>query len=167
MADEFDNPQKLVKDILDTYTTDQNVNYEELMHLLLRWGSLTLHIVAPYRPEKLPPEIIQVENGWTIHDYGNRLVISRGEEWPLGHLTNGQMLNSIKRMVDVLSRQGVESVNAVGFPVAMRAAWIMLSDYGIKVPNFDPNPEDFRVRERVRAMMHKEPTLAPRPQPGG
>lgn len=163
---EADNPKKMVEDLLDTYSTDQGINYEELMHLLLRWGSLTLYIVSPLRPEKNPPETIEVQNGWTIFDYGNKLVISRGEEWPLGYLNNGRLLTSIKRMVDLLLRQGVDSVHASGFPFATRAAWMMLSEYGIKVPNFEPTTEDFKVRDRVNAMIKGEPITAPQLQPG-
>lgn len=153
-------PDELVSQLVDAYGSSEKevvdvlFNYEWFMYLLQRWESVTINIISPVLPPRLPAEQIKVKGGWTIHDYGNKLVISRGSEWPEGHATQSGLLNSLNAMITVLlgknnGKAGVD-VDAIGFHDATRAAWLIFTGYGINVRNYKPDVvRDYAMLERI------------------
>lgn len=139
---------------------DSPINSEQAYFLLLLlWGYFEVFVVEDDEEshggeggsyKKYPnssPNIIQVEKGYQIFDYGSLLKTSSGKFY--GSYTTGRLLTTVKSMIDLLIKRGAKQVNFNGLAAAKRFAWIECEKFKIKVNNFTPDNQTLTLRDRL------------------
>ncbi|MCR9192905.1 MAG: virulence factor [Gammaproteobacteria bacterium] len=149
------------------------------------WAYFEISIVTPnfpiYEPPKLvPPAAIkgsdELEFVYDIHDYGNKLVTSKGAEMYSAGMSMCRLFYTIEKMIAILVKRlqdedvdgGTEvQVTFDGHLLAQRKAFesIINLAYNVVVTNFDPGAWGERYLEIVKRLVERNygyPSEAPR-----
>lgn len=121
---------------------DKPINSEQAhLFLLLLWGYFEVSIVETHEDNGgeggvslARPNIIQVEKGYPIFDYGVLLKTSPGKLY--GSYTTGRLLTTVSAMIDRLVQRGTKQVKIDGLAAAKRFGWIECESKAIQVLNF-------------------------------
>lgn len=120
-----------------------------LYYLLELWTPITVTILQPVIEHKFPPEIIDVEGGLPIMDYGDQMIIGRVKLWEKASRSSIELASSFDIMlVKLLSREVTEIV-VDGLEKDIKRLWIDYSRHDVNVVNFQPTLEDLETRARV------------------
>jgi hypothetical protein len=90
------------------------------------------------------PDIIQVDKGYPIFDYGRLLKTSPGEFY--GSYTTGRLLTTVNVMINLLDQRGAKRVKMNGLTAAKRFAWTECENKAIRVINFKLDPREKVLR---------------------
>ncbi len=181
---------ELLEEVLKQFQTSPNrladIETRKNTYLLLRlWASLSIFILDPYTPPKRLPEkeedgeggegaaalkpeghiyadIITLENGWKIFDYGDCYATSRGENYD--SMTTGDYIVTVKEMVKKLKERGVTRVALDGLDVGVFVSWFECERNDIQVANYTPTPEQFVQYERIQNVFAELSEKAPKLQ---
>ncbi|MES2998769.1 MAG: hypothetical protein V4700_05570 [Pseudomonadota bacterium] len=93
--------------------------------------------------------IIQVENGYEVSDYGSSLKTSPGKYY--GSYVTGRLLTTVRAMVDLLIKRGAKRVRFSGLPAAERAAWLECKKYHLNTP-FEPDEKAELLHDRLKEL---------------
>jgi hypothetical protein len=134
---------------------DNPINSEQAhLFLLLLWGYFEVSIVETHEDSDggksgllTPPDIIQVEKGYPIFDYGMLLKTSPGKLY--GSYATGRLLTTVSSMIDLLVQRGAKRVKIDGLAAAKRFGWVECENKAIKVINFKPDPKEKVLRFRL------------------
>lgn len=94
------------------------------------------------------PNIIQVEKGYQIFDYGTLLKTSSGKFY--GSYTTGRLLTTVNAMIELLVQRGAKRVKIDGLAAAKRFAWIQCENKAIDVINFQPDTKEKTLRSQLQ-----------------
>ena len=132
---------------------DNPINSKQAhLFLLLLWGYFEVSIVETHEDSDggesgtllIRPDIIQVEKGYPIFDYGTLLKTSPGKLY--GSYTTGRLLTTVGSMIDLLVQRGAKRVKIDGLAAAKRFGWIECENKAIKVINFKPDHKEKALR---------------------
>ncbi len=140
--------------------TDRPANSQQAYLFLLRlWGYFEVSMMLETQENKKSkngsnltttrstPNLIQIENGYLVHDYGSYLKASAGEYYP--SYATGRLLNTVKAMVHLLIQRGAECLQFDGLAAAKRMAWIECKKCKIKVSNFKADTKTHVLQDRL------------------
>lgn len=131
---------------------------ENIYQLSWRWADFHLFILNPVIEPLVPQEVIQpepipstneLEFVYPIHDYGNSLSASKGEEMHEAGLSMCKLYYTIEKMIYILverlKRSGIDTNTEVqvafgGHELAQRKGFesIINLNYNVVITNFDP-----------------------------
>lgn len=140
---------------LATITQNYDINPQAYLYLLLLWGYFEVSMqdgteeiegsgttIAAIRPN-----IIQVEQGYQIFDYGTHLKTAAGKYY--GSYATGRLLTTVREMIKILSARGAKKLQFAGLDAAKRLASLECEKYKIKVTNFTPDNKTQILRDRL------------------
>lgn len=140
--------------LTDTPTTSQ----QAYLFLLLLWGYF--EVSMPEAQENNNSEsgsnpiatrstanLIQIENGYLVHDYGSYLRTSTGAYY--ASYTTGRLLTTVKAMLHLLRQRGAKQLQFHGLAAAQRMAWIECEKYQIKVSNLQVDSKTQLLKDRL------------------
>lgn len=131
---------------------------ENIYQLSWRWADFHLFIINPVIEPLIPPLVIQpeiipgtneLEFVYPIHDYGNRLSASKGDEMLEAGLSMCKLYYTIEKMIYILVERlkggGIDTNTEVqvafgGHELAQRKGFesIINLNYNVVITNFDP-----------------------------
>lgn len=128
---------------------DNPINSEQAhLFLLLLWSYFEVSIVETHEDSDGGEsgtlltllDIIQVEKGYPIFDYGTLLKTSSGKFY--GSYTTGRLLTTVSSIIEILIQRGAKRVKIDGIAAAKRFAWLECERNAIDVINFKPDPRE-------------------------
>lgn len=134
-------------------TQNSDINQQAYLYLLLLWGYFEVTIQDGSDGDSSgstmlsKPNIIQVEQGYQIFDYGTHLKTSAGKHY--GSYTTGRLLVTVREMIKLLSERGAKKLQFSGLDAAKRLASLECEKYKIKVTNFTPDNKTQILRDRL------------------
>lgn len=145
--------------LTDTPSTAQ----QAYLYLLLLWGYFEVSMPETQENNnskagsnplttRSAAKLIQIENGYLVHDYGSYLKTSAGEYY--ASYTTGRLLNTVKAMLHLLIQRGAKQLQFDGLAVAKRMAWIECEKYQIKVSNFQADDKTQLLQDRLSRLDH-------------
>ncbi len=90
-----------------------------IYYIWAQWIDFHIYILTPLIDPQFPPKIIEPgvdkktqkpEHVFPIFDYGNRLSASVGKDLPSGTRSTGKMLNTVKKMIEILLEKVKQSL---------------------------------------------------------
>lgn len=132
---------------------DTPINSEQAyLFLLLLWNYFEVSIVKTEdhkqaREALILPNIIQVEKGYPIFDYGTLLKTSSGKFY--GTYTTSRLFATISVMIELLVQRGAKQIKMDGLASAKRFAWIQCENNSINVINFKPDRKEKMLRFKL------------------
>lgn len=137
-------------------TQNSDINPQAYLFLLLLWGYFEVSMSeteggadSGTTATSIRPNIIQVEQAYSIVDYGTHLKTSAGKNY--GSYTTGRLLITVREMVRLMSERGAKRLqfDGDGLIQAKRFAWLECEKYKIKVTNFVPDNKTLILRDRL------------------
>jgi hypothetical protein len=154
MKDEkFDLNLEALFSQLAEITQNSDLNQQEYLFLLLLWGYFEVSLSKTEAGDvsgtstSIKPNIIQVEQGYPIFDYGSHLKTAAGKNY--GSYTTGRLLITVREMIKLLSDRGAKQLQFDGLIAAKRFACLECEKYKIKVANFIPDNQTLILRDRL------------------
>jgi hypothetical protein len=157
-TDKFDfNIDELLSQLAEL--TDSSFDsHQAHLFLLLLWAYFEISIVEEdegthggegdaYIKYPNEPNIIQVEKGYQVFDYGSHLKTSAGKYY--GSYSTGRLLTTVKAMINLLIARGAKKIQFGGLAVAQRFAWLECEANKVKVTNFTPDNKAQRLSDRL------------------
>ena len=128
------------------------ITYPEFYYLLGRYPFLDLHHPADFTSVNgRSPEIISIQGGWEIQDFGDWIKTSPGLVPYEGF---NQMLDMAEEMILLAIAKGWPAVYVDGgFYHMVRAAWVAAGLLDFPFEGFDPSYSDLRVRLLVERLL--------------
>lgn len=134
-------------------TQNSDINQQAYLFLLLLWDYFEVSLPeteagdASGTTTSIKPNIIQVEQGYPIFDYGSHLKTAAGKNY--GSYTIGRLLITVREMIRLLSERGAKQLQFDGLIAAKRFAWLECEQCKIKVTNFIPDNQTLILRDRL------------------
>lgn len=134
-------------------TQSSEINHQAYLYLLLLWAYFEVSIVdgaegaGSLSTTSLHPTILQVQQGFQIFDYGTHLKTTTGKYY--GSYTTGRLLNTVRKMINLLSERGAKRLKFCGLDAAKRFASIECEKYKIKIVNYTPDNKTQLLRDRL------------------
>lgn len=134
-------------------TQNSDINQQSYLFLLLLWSYFEVSMSETdsgttfKTATSVNANIIRVEQGYSIFDYGSHLKTSAGKNY--GSYTTGRLLNTVQEMIRLLSERGAKQLQFDGLIAAKRFAWLECEKYKIKVTNFIPDNQTLILRDRL------------------
>jgi hypothetical protein len=157
---------------------------EQVYQLWLRWANFELYIINPVIEPISPPLITKpelLESGdyefvYDIHDYGQKLITSKGQEMYTAGMSMCRLFYTIEKMISLLIERltsgGIDAKTEVtvafaGHEIAQRKAFesIINLSHNVIVTNFDPGVWGDRYLQNVKKIAekgHGYPAKSPR-----
>lgn len=140
-----------------------STSQQAYLFLLLLWGYFEVSMLETRENKKhqegssltvtrSAPNLIQIENGYLVHDYGSYLKTSAGAYY--ASYTTGRLLNTVKAMLHLLIQRGAKQLQFDGLAVAKRMAWIECEKYKIKVSNFTADSKTKILQDRLSRLAY-------------
>lgn len=132
---------------------DTPINSEQAyLFLLLLWSYFEVSIVKTKDPKqartaRIHPNIIQVEKGYPIFDYGTLLKTSSGKFY--GSYTTSRLLTTVSFIIELLIQRGAKQIKMDGLAAAKRFAWIQCENNAINIINFKPDRKEKMLRFKL------------------
>lgn len=136
---------------------DPLILVERIYQLWWNWADFHLHVISPHIDSIYPPIILPAESisadekefVYTIHDRGDKLSTSKGEEMFQAGKSNCKLFFTIEKMINILIDRlkagGIDMETEVqiafsGHQLAQRKAFesVINLSYNVVVTNFDP-----------------------------
>ena len=136
-------------------TQNSEINPQAYLYLLLLWGYFEVSVEDGSQGDSSGsgsailsrPNIIQIEQGYQIFDYGTHLKTAAGKYY--GSYTTGRLLITVRAIIKLLSERGAKKLQFDGLDAAKRFAWLECEKYKIKVTNFTPDNKTQILHNRL------------------
>lgn len=131
---------KLFAQLAEITTQSPEINQQAYLYLLLLWNYFEVSVQDGSKGDAsgsitLPePNIIQIEQGYQIFDYGSHLKTAAGKYY--GSYSTGRLLITVREMIKLLSERGAKKVQFAGLDAAKRFASLECEKHKIIVTNF-------------------------------
>jgi hypothetical protein len=154
------NPEAEIGNIVKLQLDDLNdpvTLVERIYQIWWHWADFHLHVISPHIDSISPPILIEPEPisddekefVYVIHDRGDRLSTSKGEDMFFAGKSNCKLFFTIEKMINILIDRlkagGIDMETEVqvafgGHQLAQRKAFesIINLNYNVVVTNFDP-----------------------------
>ncbi|MFZ0219718.1 MAG: hypothetical protein WAL30_05895 [Candidatus Aquirickettsiella sp.] len=154
------NLNELFEQLAEFIETPLN-SHQAYQFLLLLWNYFEVAIIeedkeseggesGAHRKYPTRPNIIQVEKGYQIFDYGSRLKTSSGKFY--GSYTTGRLLTTVSSMINILIQRGAKQVKIDGLAAAKRFAWLQCEKNAIAVINFKPDLKEKTLQSQLNRL---------------
>jgi hypothetical protein len=133
---------KVMSGLQASEVPNEILQMNQVFFLWFLWADFHLYIIDPPPPVKVPPEIITLDNGRKIFDYGHVISTSVGDDLALGRYSSRKFLEAVDAVIDLaVSRYDIKEVAFQGNEVGKRKAFEAIMQYpdkNIVISNFTP-----------------------------